>query len=140
MSRSMRAGPRAAILIVAALAACHWGGDPRKFDPAMSPAGARVAIRVRGETADRLGELYAADSAGVTIRGERLVRVRWQRLAAMDVLKLGRGYDISYDQPVVDAAHRGRLAAVSRFPQGLSGPLLERVLARVSQSAIEEIP
>ena len=122
------------------LGACHWGAKAKNFEPAMTPAGARVALRVRGERADRLGELYAVDSVGVTLRGERVIRVRWPDVAAMDVLELGKYYDISADLPTVDASHRARLAAVSRFPQGLSGAVLERVLARVGQRAIVDVP
>ena len=106
----------------------------------MTPSGARVIVRLRGESTDRTGELYAVDSVGVTVRGERLVRMRWPRIAAIDVAKLGKGYDVSSDHAEVDAAHRARLAAVSRFPQGLTGALLERVLSRVGQSTLEEMP
>jgi hypothetical protein len=131
---------RAALVLLAMLPACHWGGDPKKFAPALTPAGASVAVRVRGETTDRAGELYAADTAGVVIRGPRLVRIRWQRVAAIDVDRLGKGYDVRPDMPVVDAPHRARLAAVSRFPQGLSGSLLERVLSLIGQPALDEVP
>ncbi|MEO8564008.1 MAG: hypothetical protein ABI601_18150 [bacterium] len=137
---TMRYRLPATLVFVASLAACHWGANVKTFEPAMTPAGVRVALRVRGERADRLGELYAVDSSGVTLRAERVVRVHWASVAAMDVIELGKGYDISPDLPTIDAPHRARLAAVSRFPQGLSGALLARVLARVGQRAIEEVP
>jgi hypothetical protein len=130
---------RAAIALVATVAACRWGPKGRDFPPAVSPAGARVAVRVRGVSTDRVGELYAADTAGVVVRDDRLARVRWPDVIAMDVLKLGKGYDIRTGHGEIDAAHRARLAAVSRFPQGLTGPLLARVLSLVGQPSIDEV-
>ena len=139
MMRANRHVIRGTVLLLGALAGCHWGANAKSYEPAMSPVGASVTLRVRGETTDRAGELYAVDSAGVVLKGARLVRVRWNRMGAMDVLKLGGGYDIRADQQVVDAAQRARLGAVSRFPQGLSGELLTRVLARLDQPALDEV-
>lgn len=141
-----RAARGSSVLAVAALllaaAGCNWGTRPEKWEPARTAAGARIAVRVQGEPTDRIGELYAADSLGVTLRllaGERrIVRVAWTRLAALDVHQLGDRYDVRFGASV-DADRRRRLALVSRFPQGLAGPLLERVLAAAAQPALEEI-
>jgi hypothetical protein len=100
--------------------------------------GARVAVRVHGEGADRRGELFAVDSLGVMIGGERLVRVRWSRLAAMDVDRLDHPYDISFGEQVAPE-RRERIATVSRFPQGLSGELLQRVLTKFTVKTLEDI-
>jgi hypothetical protein len=125
--------------ILATVAACQWGTRPREFRPARGPAGAEVAVHVAGERRDRLGELYAVDTAGVLIaRNARLVRIAWARLAAMDVERLGNDYDVS-PRETVDAAKRERLSLVSRFPQGLSGPLLAQVLARFRQDAVDAV-
>lgn len=138
--RIRRGATTAAALLLAALSAsaCKWGTRPDRFEPAMGPEGVRVAVRVHGEARDRLGELFAVDTAGVTLRGERLVLVAWPKLAAMDLRGLGSGYDIRFGE-VPAADKRERLALVSRFPQGLRGELLARVLAALQQPALEEV-
>lgn len=133
---------RAAATVLTALlllTGCRVGGSSKNFPPANGPEGARVAVRVRGETADRVGELFAVDSAGLTIRAARLVRIRWPAVTAIDVDRLGGDYDVYPGRPA-DAAHRVRLAAVSRFPQGLSGDLLARVLDKLGQPALDDLP
>ena len=119
--------------------ACQWGTRPENFSAAQRPAGARVAVRVIGERADRLGELYAVDTTGVTLHESRLVRVPWPRLQAMDVNQLGAQYDVAQGE-TVGAEKRERLALVSRFPQGLNGELLTRVLGRLRQDALDTVP
>jgi hypothetical protein len=108
------------LALVAATTACfNWGTRPKDFEPAMGPRGARVALRVRGESADRLGELIAVDSAGITIDNGKFVRIAWARVDALDVAQLGRDYDIRFGEEVTQEK-RARLALVSRFPQGLA--------------------
>ena len=134
----MRVVSRSAIALMLLVAACNLGHQPQDFPTAMGPAGVHVAVRVRGETSDRVGELYVADSIGVMVRGERLMRVTWPSVEAMDVLNLGSEYDIAFGE-TVSAAKRDRLAIVSRFPQGLSGALLQRVLSLIAQSAVDSL-
>jgi hypothetical protein len=129
---------RSAMLLCAGLSACTYGMRPDDFEPAKRPVGARVAVRVEGERADRRGELFAVDSLGVMIGGERLVRVRWSRLAAMDVDRLDHPYDISFGERVAPE-RRERIATISRFPQGLSGELLQRVLTKFTVKTLEDI-
>lgn len=107
-------------LALAGTAACfNHGTQPDSFRPAQSASGALVALRVQGETKDRVGELIAVDSVGITIREQRMIQVAWSRVAALDVEQLGDDYDIRYGE-VVTPGKRARLALVSRFPQGLS--------------------
>jgi hypothetical protein len=129
---------KAVVLLFAGLSACTYGMRPDDFEPANKPAGARVAVRVQGESSDRRGELFSVDSTGVMIGTDRLVRVRWSRLAAMDVDLLDSPYDISFGERVT-AEKRARIATVSRFPQGLSGELLQRVLAKFTVATLEDI-
>jgi hypothetical protein len=116
---------------------CQWGTRPKDVAPALGPDGAQVAVRVTGEPRDRVGELYAVDSAGVLVLAGRLVRVAWPRVAAMDVQGFAGAYDLAPGERP-DAAKRARLALVSRFPQGLSGALLARTLGALSQPDVEE--
>ena len=130
----------ATLALCAALAACNWGTRPENFVPALNPNGASVAVRVRGEASDRVGELYAADSVGVTIAAAgRVVLVPWARLGAMDVDRLGDSYDVLHGE-TVSAAKAERLALVSRFPQGLTGEVLARVLGAHGQAEVERVP
>lgn len=118
--------------------ACNWGTPPAKVAPANGPQGARVALRLCGEDSDRVGELFAVDSVGVTIRDVKVIRVSWTKLAAMDIKDMGSAYDVAFGE-VVTRAKRAKLAPLSRFPQGLSGTLLRSVLSTLGQSALEEV-
>ena len=129
---------RAALLSVLVVGACNIGQRPENFPAARVPAGVQVALRVRGEQTDRVGELYVVDSDGLMVRGQRLLRVRWEDVAAMDVLNLGSQYDVAFGE-TVRAEKRERLALVSRFPNGLSGPILVRVLSLIPQSAVDSL-
>jgi hypothetical protein len=120
------------------VAACfNWGNQLEKVAPASGPQGARVALRLCGESSDRVGELFAVDSVGVTIREARLIRVSWAKLAAMDVKNMGSAYDVSFGETVTPAK-RARIAPLSRFPQGLSPAMLRSVLSTLGQSALED--
>jgi hypothetical protein len=129
---------RTMMVVLVFAMACTWGTPPEKVAPANGPQGARVALRLRGEDSDRVGELFAVDSIGVTIRDVKLVRVSWTKLDAMDVKDMGSAYDVSFGETVT-AAKRAKLAPLSRFPQGLSGALLRSVLSTFRQSALEEV-
>jgi hypothetical protein len=107
------------VLLIGLSACFNWGTRPDSFTPAQSPSGARVAVRVQGETSDRVGELLAVDSTGITIRDRAIVHVAWARVAAVDVAQLGSDYDIRFGERVTPDK-RARLALVSRFPQGLA--------------------
>lgn len=128
------------IVIAMSLSGCNWGTRPQKFSPALGPQGARVAVRVTNEPSDRLGELFASDSVGVTILSDdrHLIRIAWRRVDAMDVSKVGAEYDLRHgEQP--SAEKRQRVALLSRFPQGLNRDLLARTLALLRQDALQEI-
>jgi hypothetical protein len=118
--------------------ACMWGTRPKQFGPAIGPQGVTLAFRLRGESAMRSAELFAVDSLGLIVHGPRLVHVAWERLELVDVRGLGSDYDL-VRAGVPPADRRARLALVSRFPQGLSGDLLSRVLVAVAQRGIEEL-
>jgi hypothetical protein len=111
-----------------------------------------VAVTVSGGEPGRQGELIAADSSGVTIMARillptspgvtrptpRLARLAWGRIAALDVDAFGASHDVRIGESV-PGDKRARLALVSRFPNGLSGELLARMLAILEQDALEEI-
>lgn len=116
---------------------------PAPFAPAEQASGAIVAMRVPGEKADRLGELLAVDSIGAILRvtsGQRpsVQRIHWSLGGAMDVAQLGADYD-RRPREAMDRAKLARLSLVCRFPQGLTGELLAKVLAELNQAALEEV-
>jgi hypothetical protein len=123
---------------VATLTGCNWGTRPRNFPPAQGPAGALVSVRVTGDIPGtrRVGELYAADAEGVIVLLTRLTRMPWRGVHSIDVHRLDHQYDVA-PGATPDAAHIARLAAVSRFPQGLGGELLRRVLERLAQDSLD---
>lgn len=133
--------PRALLLTftaVVSLASCRFGTNPKNVDWVNSPSGARVALRVKDEPADRVGELLAADDDGVLLRGTSLVRVAWDRVYAIDVDQLSGNYDVMRGQKIMFETKR-RLMLVSRFPQGVSPELMTQLLALNKQSQLERI-
>lgn len=124
-------------LVTVGASACNHGTRPQDFRPAVSPVGATVWVLGEGDRREREGELFAVDSSGVLVLSGRLVRFRWERLARLDVVGLGGDFDVR-PRAKPDSALRARLALVSRFPQGLDGDLLRRVLATLGQEAVDE--
>lgn len=145
-----RAGIRMlALTACLAVSACRVGTMPKDIDWVNAPDGARIALRVNGESQDRVGELLAVDDEsvvmrslevveGVELRRPKLTRVNWSRVYAIDVDQLGSSYDVMRGQRVTDGTRR-KLTLISRFPQGLSPELLARLLAANKQLAVEEI-
>lgn len=139
MSHAMRHRTRAAALLMLLLSACNWGRRGADFPPAVGPQGATVSFRAQGDRAYRTGELYAVDSVGVTVFAGRVVHMQWPRVQSLDVQYLGGDFHVSAGETPSEAK-RNRLAGVSRFPQGLSGDLLARVLASHKQTDVDEVP
>lgn len=117
---------------------CRFGSKASDIDWVNSPEGARIALRVNGEPKDRMGELIAVSDSNVVIRTDKITRVAWSRVYAIDVDKLGGDYNLLRGQ-VATADERQKLALISRFPQGISPELLTRLLALNKQTDVEEI-
>lgn len=132
---------RPTILIAVLLLAggCVWGIRPAKLPVATTPGGARVSVVLTGSKMTLAGELFAADSSGLLLHHQRLTRIPWARISFLDAMTLPDTYDLTAKDAATPAKQR-RLALVSRFPQGLSGPLLAQVLATLRQDAVEELP
>src|SRR5436190_14446735 len=86
------------MLLVSSACIVNHGIRPEDFPPANGPEGVNVALRVRGESADRVGELLAADSIGLTVRGQSIVRVAWSKVEALDVAGAGIDLDIQFGE------------------------------------------
>lgn len=131
---------RTSLALLALLSiACVHGTTLATFGPAISPGGAHVTFRVIDERAERSGELFAVDVVGVTILSDRLVHVPWSRLSYVRVPGRGTYYDTS-ERLRQSTDLKSQLAQLSRFPQGLSGPLLAEVLVILKQDALVELP
>jgi len=136
--------PLVATLVV--LGACHWGMRPAKYPPATRPEGAAVALRVHGETTERVGELFGVDAEGIDVFSDRvLLRIAWRSVDALDVDKLGSDFDVrsaANGDPasrVIPPDKIARLAAVSRFGGRLDGERLTRVLRALRQDSVKRI-
>ena len=129
---------RAGLLATLALAACNWGTRPGNLEPATGPSGVRIAYRLSGDELDRFAELFAVDSAGMLVLDRKLMHVAWSRVSAMDAYRLDGDYDLRKNEKMLPGK-RAKLALVSRFPQGLTGTMLARVLAELKQDAVEAV-
>lgn len=129
---------RTMFLLLPLAGACVHGMRPDRFPPAQTAAGAPVTYRFVNSSTQLRAELYAVEDSGVIVRRDRLERVRWSRLAYLGVDGMGARYQVMPSAPI-DSAKRERLRLVSRFPQGLSGPLLERVLDALQQPSLDSL-
>lgn len=129
----------AALIVLPIVGACTHGTRVATLDGATSPNGFHAYYRTTGDTVHHYGELFAVDATAVLIRTDVLRRIPWDRLVYLNVDKLERRFDVKVKQRP-DSAKLERLRLASRFPQGLSGPLLTQVLATLKQDAIVELP
>lgn len=135
----MRLKPMLTLTVLALVGACTWGTRVKSQPFATTPAGANAYYQIAGETARTLGELFAVDTSAIFIFSDRLRRIPWDRLRYVDFANLGGRYDL-FGRERPDPVELARLRLVSRFPQGLSGPLLAQVLAAIKQDAVEDVP
>jgi len=132
----MRRAYLAAIAVL--LTACIHGTQLKDFRPAHSPDGAQLRLRLVDRKAVSIGELFAVDSTGVLLFSGRLTHVRFERIRALDFVQLGAPYDMYTGR--LGSADIEHLRLVSRFPQGLDGPTLARVLTALGQDSVQEVP
>jgi hypothetical protein len=130
---------RALSLSLLVLTGCVWGKLPKDFPPAQQAAGARVTFFLKGSSTAWRGELFAIDDeyAYVLESGVLLYRVRWEKMSSIELDDAKGEYPVPFPP---ESEGRRLFAAVSRFPQGLSGPLLAQVLQRLEQPRLEERP
>lgn len=124
-----------AVLLVAG---CVHGTQLKEFRPAHTPEGASVNFRLPSERYPRKAELFAVDSTGLLLMSTELIHVRFDKLRVVDFVQFNAPYDV-FDGGF-GTEQRALYARVSRFPQGLDGPLLARVLAALGQDAVREVP
>jgi hypothetical protein len=126
------------VLTLPLVTACAHGMRPQVFPPAQRADGAPVTYRLVGSSTQLRAELFAVEDSSVIVRRDKLERLHWSRLAYFGVNRMGARYQVMPSSPI-DPDKRERLRLVSRFPQGLSGPLLERVLDALQQPTLDSL-
>ena len=112
------------ILAAIALTGCHFGATPQSFAPAQGPAGVVASIEFSHGTVEA-ELLNVRDSAIVVLNQDHVVLVPYRAIRHATFLnapeKLNHG-----ETPNVQT--RAALRSLSRFPQGLSPALEQRLL------------
>ena len=124
----------ALIRVVAGLtlvaAACGMGTPAHKFDAARGPAGVTVDLRLAQRGRVR-GELLAVGDSALIVRGPAIALVRYASIRSGVFRDVGA---VSFDGRAPQPRDRERLRQVSRFPQGLSPELMQRLLQAHGQN------
>ena len=146
------------------ISGCQWGPRIDKYEQARRPEGITTTIELRsGLAQDRHleGELLEVQEDGLLLNartiqdGEaverRLVFVPYTAMRDIDLDQLGLRvlpqYDeettddelIPYDGSSVRVRNVEKLRLLSRFPQGLTQPLLDEILEAEGQSTVDVI-
>jgi hypothetical protein len=142
--------PSAYLLLSLTIAGCHVGPRIENFEQARRPEGITVTIKIRGATAERVeGELLEvredslllntreAQGGGGVVRP--LVLVPYTAMANVEVEKLKLRMLDNEDEPKKRKQDLEQLRLLSRFPQGLSRPLFDELLAAEGQTTIDVI-
>jgi hypothetical protein len=129
--------PRVVLLLGLALAACSVGTSVGSFDPAHTPQGVRAEIKAGAATLT--GELLEVTETGLLVlrTGRRLVLVPYTLVDQAQFLGAqccGLG---ARRPPLPEVKQKLRL--MSRFPQGLTAELRQRLLAAHGQTAPDEV-
>jgi hypothetical protein len=113
------------------LTACTVGTTGRNYAPAKGPAGASVTLGLSGNR-EIGGELLAVEGAGLLLLENRqLIRVDFGAIKSLRVPKIS-----TRD---LDQTMRERLRLISRYPQGVSPELEERLLQAYGAASVREV-
>jgi hypothetical protein len=116
------------------LTGCVVGTSAKSYQPAQEPEGAAIELKLDGGHAVE-GELLAVQWDSLLVReGSRFVRVPIARLTRT------RGPKLNYSKPGLTADLRERLRLISRYPQGVTAELEQRLLAAYGQTAVQAAP
>lgn len=121
------------LVLVALLAGCRLGTTLPEFVPARSPEGVRTTLRLRAGRVE--GELLAVVDTALVLRRfadtPPIVLVPYRAIVAGAFHQVRASLEGGHPPR---AADRERLRLVSRFPQGLSPELWQRLLAGYGQA------
>jgi hypothetical protein len=135
--------------LIHGLTACSVVPTLSDFTPAHSPAGVQTHVVVHRNVLEGnkiAGELLTVRSDGLLVlspkpvlpdtSGQRVVLVPFWMMRSVRIEQVG-SFAIKSEGSERDAARRERLQLLSRYPQGVSGELLQKLLASNAQSAID---
>jgi hypothetical protein len=148
----MRLGT-AYLLLVLAISACQLGPRIDKFEQARRPEGITTTIELRHGFSDAgplEGELLEVREHGLLLRVQenredrRLAFVPYSAMEEvefdqMNLRVVGQQNELTEEYWPASIQDRKKLRLLSRFPQGLSTPLLEQLLAAEGQTAVDVI-
>lgn len=134
----MRLLPRVACLwLLVVVAGCPVGTTSGRFRPAQGPAGVDAQLVLDRQRGTVAGELLAMRDTGfVLLVGNRVTLVRYGAIRSATFPQVASA---SLGRQPPTPAMRERLRLVSRFPQGISPELEQRLLAGYSQPTIDVI-
>lgn len=119
------------------LGGCVAGPRVENFAPAQNPSGVEASVELSDRTSVR-GELLAVEKdAIVLLVGNRVTRIAVANIARASFRQASVGIERGR---MPDAPARERLRLLSRFPQGLTPPLLGSLLSAYGQSEIAVLP
>jgi hypothetical protein len=131
------------------LTACTVGPTLAEFKPAHSPAGVHTQVTLhRNILRDNkvAGELLALHDGGLLVlsqepvlpgtSGKRLVLVPFWMMRSIRIEQVG-SFTIKSEGKEMDESRKRRLEMLSRYPQGVSEELLQKLLASNVQSAVD---
>ena len=134
-------------LAAASLTACHVGPQIKDLDLANNPEGATVEVQVLpADGQDKLkfqGELLEIRDDGIVFSAasaddaeDELVFVAWSRATRVRATEFG-GYRAEVGRSLEwNAETKERFRLISRFPQGISPEIMDRLLAAHRQEEL----
>ena len=132
------------------LSACHVGPQIDETDLGRQPHGASVVVelaeKAKAKRIEHRGELLDVRDDGLVVlvsevseAGPRIVLIPWSKIHRASASELS-GIAVRTSQGGNQRkASIEELRNVSRFPQGLSPELIERLLTRYGQTALDTI-
>lgn len=121
------------ITVLCSAACFHIGPSAENFPLASRPNGATVTVQTTSQSV--AGELLAVRDDGVVIlHGSTLALAPYSDLRSVKVVDL-TDYSIGAGTPQPEP--RAKLNALSRYPQGISAALQQKLFAQSGQAELE---
>ena len=119
------------------LGGCYHGPDLDSYAPAHNPAGVATKITLLDRTRIA-GELLAVREDGLIVADEE--EVFWIPFSHIRSGDFEQNYSLSvYRAKTPSPSKLQKLRLLSRFPQGLDGELLQRLLAAYHQTELTDV-
>lgn len=114
------------------------GAGPEPFKLASQPNGATAHIV--SSLGQISGELLAVQNDGVVILTNSVMKlIPYLSIDRLRLDELGDSYNLNGGGNVPTAAQQAKLAAVSRYPQGIDATLRQRLLSQLHQAELRVV-